>query len=79
MTKIAAAHLEPEYLVWRPGRKYTWDDFTSEEKGTFGVGLYYTIPSSFSVFIILLGDIALYFILTWYFDHVFSSNRGVAE
>ena len=79
MTKIAATHLEPEYLVWKTGRKYTWDDFTSEEKGLFGVGLHYTMPSPFSVFILLFGDIILFFCLTWYFDHTVSSNRGVAE
>lgn len=79
MTKIASTHLEPEFLVWKTGRKYTWEDFMTTEKGTFGEGLYYTIPSPFFSFMALLGDIVLFLVLAWYFDHVISSNRGVAE
>lgn len=39
----------------------------------------FTIPPSAFTFFILIATGTLYYILTWYCDHVISSNRGVSR
>jgi hypothetical protein len=36
----------------------------------------FTRYSDLLSFVVLLGDVVFYIILTWYFDHVAESNRG---
>lgn len=66
-------------MAWFAGKKYTWDMFMTDERGEFGDGMTYTVPSAFKSFWVLIFNCALFALLTWYFDHVISSNRGVSE
>lgn len=61
------------------GRKFGWDDFITHEKGSIIIGVDYTMPSAGEMVGVLIGDVILYMVLAWYFDHVISHNRGVAE
>ena len=79
IVKVGATHLDPESIQWVQGRKYSWDDFMSEEKGDIVLGFSYTMPSGFSQLVVLWLDIFLYLGLAWYFDHVVESNRGVSD
>lgn len=60
--------------------KYDMSIFTEniEKKLPFGGGLFYRYSDFYSM-LILYGDIIFFMILTWYFDHVISSNRGRGE
>ena len=77
--KTASTHLDPQSIIWVDGRKYGWDDFMAHEKGTILIGVSFTMPSAFEMYLTLIGDVFLYLALAWYFDHVVSHNRGVAE
>ncbi len=39
-------------------------------------GITYDVPSTFYTILFFFVDILIYGVLTWYFDHVDSSNRG---
>eukprot|EP00347_Sterkiella_histriomuscorum_P002432 403368176 len=77
--KIACTHLEPQYMAWFAGKHYTWDMFAQDEKGHFGDGIGYTVPSPLKSLWILIADCILFAFLAWYFDHIISSNRGVSN
>jgi hypothetical protein len=64
-----------------PGKEtYGWDIFTKTTSGPlpFGGGTYERYSDLESMWI-LYADAALYALLTWYFDHIISSNRGRGE
>ena len=42
-------------------------------------GLLYTMPSPLKSFGAIVRDGVIFIVLTWYFDHILSHNRGVAE
>jgi hypothetical protein len=79
LIKVAAAHLDQAIFAWIPGRIYGWSDFSQEITGKLADGTAFTMPSPLHSVMVMVGDIAFYLILTWYFDHVISANRGVAE
>ena len=79
IVKVACFHLEPSYLVWVAGKKYTWEMFTQEVKGEFGDGVGYTMPSARAMYLVMIGNCVFFALLAWYFDHVIPSNRGVAQ
>lgn len=61
------------------GPGYKWHDFFLRAKGSLFNGGNFEMPSSFSTLMVMLADLAIYIIITWYFDHVVESNRGVAS
>lgn len=79
LIKVASTHLDPQSIIWVKGRKYGWDDFTRRETGSIVLDVTYTMPSGMESLMILLGDVVMYLVLAWYFDHVISNNRGVAD
>jgi len=51
----------------------------TRETGSIVLDAKFTMPSSFEMMMTLFGDAVLYLTLAWYFDHIVSHNRGVAE
>ena len=43
------------------------------------MGVGYTMPSAFQSLLIMVGDVLMYATMAWYFDHILSHNRGVAD
>jgi ABC-type multidrug transport system ATPase subunit len=79
IVKVAATHFDPHLIIWVPGKRYTWTDFTTRETGSVVMGVGYTMPSAFESLLVMMGDVLLYAALAWYFDHILSHNRGVAD
>lgn len=79
LIKIAAYHMDQAVFAWLPGRVYSWADFTEPIKGKLADGTMFTTPSPAKAVTILALDIVLFAVLTWYFDHIVSNNRGVSE
>ncbi len=71
--------MDPQLIIWVKGRRYSWDDFLTRETGSIVLDATFTMPSGFETLLVLVGDMTLYLMLTWYFDHVIAHNRGVAE
>lgn len=57
----------------------TWADFTNIKHGRMIDGLVYTVPSPLNSLGAIVRDGVIFIVLTWYFDHILSHNRGVAE
>jgi hypothetical protein len=79
IVKVASTHFDPHLIIWIPGRHYTWTDFTTRETGSVVMNVGYTMPSAAESLGVLVGNIVLYSFLAWYFDHIISHNRGVAD
>mmetsp|Transcript_2362 Transcript_2362/g.3571 ORF Transcript_2362/g.3571 Transcript_2362/m.3571 type:complete len:181 (-) Transcript_2362:1214-1756(-) len=64
---------------WREPTHFTWDDFYEEQTMKFDLeNTTIYVPSVSSQITMFQWQLGLYFLLFWYFDHVISSNRGVA-
>lgn len=79
IVKVAATHFDPHLIIWVPGKRYTWTDFTTRETGSVVMNVGYTMPSAFESLLVMMMDVLLYAGLAWYFDHILSHNRGVAD
>jgi hypothetical protein len=79
LIKRGAAHLDQAIFAWVDGQKVTWADFSLDIEGRLADGLEFTMPSPMKSMKVLLWDIVIFLVLTWYFDHIISHNRGVAE
>jgi len=79
IVKVASTHFDAHLIIWIPGKRYTFSDFITRETGSIIKGIGYTMPSALESFGVLVADVVLYTVLTWYFDHVLSHNRGVAD
>lgn len=71
--------MDAALVIWAHGRPMSWDDFATRETGSVVLGFTYTMPSGLESLFTLVLDIVMYSTLAWYFDHVVSHNRGVAE
>jgi hypothetical protein len=76
---VASTHMDPASVTWVKGLKYSWADFFKPDDGWIVGGIHWTAPSGFEFMMILVYDALFFLLLTWYFDHVVSHNRGVAE
>lgn len=79
LVKMAARHLDQAIFAWIPGEKYTWSDFGKNLEGKLVDGVEYTMPSPLHSVEMMIRSMLIYLALTWYFDHVISANRGVAD
>ena len=79
VTRIGCNHMHFSGFSWEEGRKYELADFFHGESGFDATGIAYDVPSPFFIITIQFLVSMTYFLLTWYFDHVISSNRGVSE
>jgi ABC-type multidrug transport system ATPase subunit len=79
IASIGATHFESKYQTFVPGRKMVWSDLVNHDVGFLITGVKYDVPPIINIFGILILDIFIYLILTWYFDHVIQSNRGTNE
>jgi ABC-type multidrug transport system fused ATPase/permease subunit len=79
IVKIASTHLDPALVIWVKGRKFLWEDFTARETGSIVLSMNFTMPSAMESMMVMVGDIVIYMTLAWYFDHIVSHNRGVAD
>jgi len=78
--KISSVHFNIEAFAWDESRQYTWDDFLHRaSEGAFVTGELYYVPPAFKFFCLQILFTVIYLILTWYFDHIIASNRGVAD
>jgi hypothetical protein len=72
----AASHFDSYALKWVPGEKYEWKDLFKRTAGSIKGGVDYDVPSTFTTVLYFFMDILVFGVLTWYFDHIDSSNRG---
>jgi hypothetical protein len=79
ITKIASTHLDPHLIIWVHGRRFTWRDFFEREHGQLVGSVTFTMPSAGEAMGMLVFDMLMYLVLAWYFDHILSHNRGVAD
>ena len=63
---------------WVKGPGFTYTDLITNEVGSSLTGDY-DAPSVFFLWGVLIANCLFYGVLTWYFDHVVSSNRGRDE
>jgi ABC-type multidrug transport system fused ATPase/permease subunit len=78
--KVAARHLDQQVFAWIPGKShYTWEDFGQDLRGKLADGTEYTMPSPLKSVEMMLRDMLIFLVLTWYFDHIISANRGVGD
>jgi hypothetical protein len=79
LIKKGSTHMDKETFQWVKGKPVTWDDFHQDIKGRLADGVHYVMPSPWKSMQILFIDMFIFLVLTWYFDHTLSHNRGVAE
>jgi hypothetical protein len=79
LVKKAATHVDKQAFAWVEGEKYTWFDFGQEYHGKLMDGVTYSTPSPLESMRIIFIDMCIFLVLTWYFDHILSHNRGVAD
>lgn len=75
----ASTHLDSAQFAWIKGHPYSWDQFMENEVGVFSTGDTFNAPSPCRVYMYLIGSVFFFIIMTWYFDHIISSNRGVSD
>ncbi|CAI2382726.1 unnamed protein product [Moneuplotes crassus] len=75
--RVATMHFNSNYQSFVPGKFFSWGDLLFEEQDAIVTGLKYHVISPLASFGFLLFNLVLYMTLTWYFDHVVTSNRGV--
>lgn len=62
---------------WVRGPGFEWGDMLDPIQGEMSFeGTHYTAPRTLDSFIYILMDAVFFAILSWYFDHVVSHNRG---
>ena len=64
---------------WKLGPGYKYDDLWKENSGENLAKLTYSSPSTGFIMGLMLLNFVVYGFLTWYFDHIMSSNRGQDE
>ena len=79
ISRVASTHYDDESLRWVPAREYYWSDLTKSAAGEFSNGDMFNAPTPLHCFGMLLLDMLIYVVATWYFDHVIASNRGHSE
>ena len=74
--RISGSHPVSEEVRWVDGREFVWNDiFTpSNIKSLMRLDIHAPSPG-FSVMMLWM-NIWIYWILTWYFDHIMPNNRG---
>ena len=75
--RISQTHFNSNYQAFIEGEPFSWKQLTYEEHDYIVTGIEYRVSSALSSFGYLLLDIVFYIFLTWYFDHIFTDNRGV--
>ena len=75
--RVGTRHFNSNYQAFIEGKFFTWSDLIFEERDVIVNGIEYHVSSALSSFGYLLFNLCFYIFLTWYFDHVFSNNRGV--
>lgn len=79
VVRRATSHFDDNGQQFVEGTGFTWRHLFESEKGEFSMGDTYESPTPILAFGIFMIDIALYGLIVWYCDHVFSSNRGTNE
>jgi hypothetical protein len=79
LIKKGSTHMDKETFQWVQGQKVTWSDFNQDIRGRLADGVRYVMPSPWTSMKIMIKDIVIFLVLTWYFDHIISHNRGVSE
>lgn len=59
-----------------PARRFEWNDLFINPTGKFHTGDSYEIPCPMDIMIQLVRNMLIYWIMTWYFDHIMPNNRG---
>ena len=76
IARIACNHFDGQTFIQIPARKVTWGDLFVKPKGQFVMGDKYLIPSPMDLIVRMCTNMLLFFIATWYFDHIMPNNRG---
>ena len=79
ITRKASTHFEDASFSFVPGTYFGWSDLAIPEIGEFAIGDSYESPTVLNCFMwyFLIG--CFYIVMTWYFDHFISHNRGTNE
>ena len=70
---ISGYHLSVNDGMWIGGSKFTYDDLFAKHDGkmyVMGEEVGYSTPTVFESFLSMLGTCLLYYLITWYADHV---------
>lgn len=79
IVRKATSHFDDNGQQFVEGTGFGWADLVQRETGEFSMGDTYESPTPLFGFAVFMIDIVIYGFLVWYFDHVFSSNRGTSE
>ncbi|KAL4471570.1 hypothetical protein ABPG74_008463 [Tetrahymena malaccensis] len=75
ISQKAGIHFDTQTSNWIHGGGYEWSYITDTIKGQER-GINFEAPCPLQSFLLLLLMSSVYGVLTWYFDHIISSNRG---
>ena len=75
--RVASTHFNSNHQAFEEGRNFSWSELLFEERDFLVIQVEYHVSNALSSFGYLMIDIIFYSILAWYFDHVFTLNRGV--
>ena len=75
--RVASTHFNSNHQAFEEGRIFSWSELLFEERDFLVIQVEYHVSSALTSFGYLLIDILLYSLLTWYFDHIITKNRGV--
>jgi ABC-type multidrug transport system ATPase subunit len=76
VARITWNHFDGETMMQIPARFIQWNDLFVRPTGRFHTGDPYEVPCIAELFSRMMVNILVYWVITWYFDHVMPNNRG---
>eukprot|EP00340_Litonotus_pictus_P000459 CAMPEP_0170514168 /NCGR_PEP_ID=MMETSP0209-20121228/708_1 /TAXON_ID=665100 ORGANISM="Litonotus pictus, Strain P1" /NCGR_SAMPLE_ID=MMETSP0209 /ASSEMBLY_ACC=CAM_ASM_000301 /LENGTH=1106 /DNA_ID=CAMNT_0010798131 /DNA_START=1 /DNA_END=3321 /DNA_ORIENTATION=+ len=75
IAKKASYTYDSHENLWRKGEGFSWSDLNDKETGKV-MGDFYEIPSALTLYGVFFLNIAIFWVITWYLDHVLEENQG---
>mmetsp|Transcript_34490 Transcript_34490/g.25583 ORF Transcript_34490/g.25583 Transcript_34490/m.25583 type:complete len:131 (+) Transcript_34490:1546-1938(+) len=72
-------HLDPETMVWMPGRDWQLNDLFTWKRGKLATLDRYEVMPMIDSLKILWTYSLMFVVLAWYFDNILVSNRGTSK
>lgn len=76
VSRITCTHFDGATLTQVSGRYFVWDDLFINPTGKFHTGDPYKAPGPFYVFVNMIYNMCIYWVIIWYLDHIMANNRG---
>ena len=70
IVRITGSSFDGGEMKWNSGRRFLYKDLFINTEGTLVMGDTYTVPSPYESFKTIVMTIIVFWLLTWYFDHV---------